>query len=280
LVIISRTTGELVVWDIAASAETKIKGLPRVSDGFVLSQNGDILINDDGPAVSVVDLRNGKLRFRRASDGLRAGACVSPDGSLVVLPVSDSAADLLPETGKAERFASFPGKRISCGAFDGTGTIVGFGFSDGAVAVVEVASKRVQTFEQVGHRGEVTALAFSRDGKTMVTGSEDAQVVVWDISTRKKTTTLAGHNLTVTALQFGSKGSEFYSLCAKRGPLKWDTKEWRVSKTYGDLKVGGFSMAVSPDERTLVVAGFRAEIYDTQSGEVSAIIPIPPKNDE
>ena len=34
-----------------------------------------------------------------------------------------------------------------------------------------------------GHRGKVTSIAFSRDGKQIVCGSEDKLVEIWDVET-------------------------------------------------------------------------------------------------
>jgi WD40 repeat protein len=198
----------------------------------------------------------------------------------VVFPVSDSAAELLLDKEKPQQLASFDRKRITTAAFDATGSRVGFGFADGSIAIVDAGARRAtMVLEQTGHKGEVTALTFSLDGKTMLSGGEDSRVFVWDMATKTKTKTLAGHNLTVTALQFGMKSGRLFSLCAKRGPLKWDTKDWRVLETYGDLKVGGFSMAVSADERMLVVAGYRAELYDLGSGQMIASIS-PPRSED
>ena len=43
-----------------------------------------------------------------------------------------------------------------------------------------------------GHTGEVWTVAFSTDGKTLVSGSTDSTVKLWDVATSKVRTTLNG----------------------------------------------------------------------------------------
>jgi hypothetical protein len=51
-----------------------------------------------------------------------------------------------------------------------------------AVHVLELATgKGRQRFD--GHKGRVTSLAFSADGKTLISGSEDTTALVWDVVT-------------------------------------------------------------------------------------------------
>jgi hypothetical protein len=50
---------------------------------------------------------------------------------------------------------------------------------DGTVRVWDTATGQ-ETRRLTGHRGEVTALAFAPDGRSLATGSTDATALVWD----------------------------------------------------------------------------------------------------
>ena len=57
-----------------------------------------------------------------------------------------------------------------------------------------------ETLTLLGHESAVTAVAFSVDGKRIVTGSLDRTVRVWDAITGKETHTLKGHSKRVTSV--------------------------------------------------------------------------------
>ena len=58
----------------------------------------------------------------------------------------------------------------------------------------------------VGHRGEVSALAFSPDGKTIASGGKDGIVILWDAPTGKEIHTFTGHFGNVFCLAFSPDG--------------------------------------------------------------------------
>jgi len=54
-----------------------------------------------------------------------------------------------------------------------------------------------EVFVQVGHISGVISVAFSPDGKTALSGSDDNTLKWWDLSTGRVLKTLEGHSLSV-----------------------------------------------------------------------------------
>ena len=106
------------------------------------------------------------------------------------------------------------------------------------------------------HQQNLFALAFSPDGKWLVTGSEDNTARLWDTRTRKPVVTLLGHPNIVYAAAFSPDGKTLAT-----GSRDGLIKLWSLA-TLGDKQVldtltlpsyheGIRSLAFSPDGNTL-----------------------------
>lgn len=58
-----------------------------------------------------------------------------------------------------------------------------------------------------GHANSVTSVAFSPDGSTLVTGSDDRTAIVWDVSSGDAILTISGHSDRVVAVAYSPDGT-------------------------------------------------------------------------
>jgi len=129
----------------------------------------------------VWDARTRKELLRlNGHDGTVYRAAFSPDGAWIVTASHDRSARLWDATNGKQLLCLEHEEGLTDAAFspDGRGLVTAFGNA----ACVWDASNGKELIRLVGHRGVVNGVAFSRDGKQVVTASLDWSIRVWDVS--------------------------------------------------------------------------------------------------
>ena len=124
-----------------------------------------------------------------------------------------------------------------------------------------------QEFALVGHTDRVRSIAYSLDGKRLITASHDGTARVWDAANGRQILVLQGHGGPVLSAAFSPDG-----LRAATGSYDKTTRVWDVS-TGRQLLVLPHpdrvrSVAFSPDGRQLVTASYdhTVRIWDAMTG--------------
>jgi hypothetical protein len=74
------------------------------------------------------------------------------------------------------------------------------------------------------HAKRVNALAFSSDGKRLVSGGEDGKVVLWDAETGESIKTFTGYKEAVRAVALSKDAARVFLGCADRRVYAWDVQ--------------------------------------------------------
>ncbi|MER6216101.1 serine/threonine-protein kinase [Streptomyces sp. NPDC001674] len=124
--------------------------------------------------------------------------------------------------------------------------------SSGVFAAIRLLADQRPWFQLTGHTDGVYGLEFSPDGKTLVSGSVDHTVRLWDVAGRREITSFTDHTDKVWSVAFGPDGKSAASGGADRTVRLWDIAERKAAATLTGHTSSVHSVAFSPDGRTLV----------------------------
>jgi len=126
----------------------------------------------------------------------------------------------------------------------------------------------------VGHTGSVTSVAFSPDGRRIVTSSQDHTAKVWDAEMGQEVLTLKGHTVTVWSVAFSPDGKRIITGGGEgdsSGDLPGEAMVWDAGTGQVLLALQGHTAAVSsvafsPDGRR-VLTGSRDGTVSVREAE-------------
>lgn len=123
-----------------------------------------------------------------------------------------------------------------------------------------------------GHDKEVRCLAFSPDGRWLVTGSEDESAILWDATTGKRVHTFQGHHSTVSGVAISADGKRVATSSYDHATIVWDAATGKRLRVMRHLHYFD-RLALSADGSRVVGCASnsgrdeRAILWDTLTGE-------------
>jgi serine/threonine protein kinase len=159
------------------------------------------------------------------------------------------------------------------------------GFGDPSQAPPELVAVRGDS--RLRHWHYVSTVAYSPDGETVVSGSHDGTIVVWDAKTGERRRVLSGPQVLVNQVILSPDGQTLVSAPWRGLPSDPEIRVWDLST--GEIRFvitaqgGKCIVAFSPDGQSIASAGATdgaITITDASSGLVRKSIPVDGANGE
>jgi WD40 repeat protein/uncharacterized caspase-like protein len=135
---------------------------------------------------------------------------------------------------------------------------------------------KVEVVAQLGHSISVSPVAFSPDGRSTMSGSQDNTIKLWDVATGRLLRTFQGHRAEVKSVAFSPDGRSVLSGSSELwgssdNTLKlWDAATGRQLRTFEGHSSGTDSVAFSPDGRRALSGGAdnTLKLWDVATGRL------------
>jgi WD40 repeat protein len=281
---IASTAGtEIHIWDPqTGKLKVSLKGNEKAVGAVAFSPDGSILASgSDDPSVRLWDIEKGTETFNLSADlDKRSKAQIysvtfSPNGKLVAAVNGNGQLQVWnPSLEKGKRLVAGFDAHPSNNAYQvvfgkDTSVIFTSGGDNKAKQWVglgpdgENLPGHARPTPIEGHTNNVTALAVSRDGKFLATGSSDKTIRLYDLTpgSAKLARVYQGHTEEVSTLAFSSDGKTLAS-----GSADQSIRLWRVSladdhQNFDEHKAYVWTAAFSPDGKLVASAGADRVIY-------------------
>ena len=231
------------------------------------------------------DERQETLTFTGHGDEIRSVA-VSPDGRVASAGIGTPVKVWDAATGEVGVEFNAHGVTVFCLAWQPDGERIACAGWDGRLHTVWVWDARTgkQVFPLPSGLA-CFAVAFSPDGRYLVTGEGNGALQVWDAGTGREVGTLGTHDQDIRGVVFSRDGGHLASSSGDGEVKLWDAT--RLDKEYLDGKPAprhtlparvpgpSVNVAFSPDGKRLATGGEKnlVKVWDVQTGKVLQTLP-------
>jgi WD40 repeat protein len=222
---------EAAIWDLAARKELRrFKAKESGVSCPVFSRDGKLLAVGDGNAVTVWDVATGECCHDLGHTYAVDGIAFAPDGRTIV-------------TGAA--------------------------YTDSVVRAWDPMTGQIKGRWR-GHKDGIEAIAYTRDGKLVASGSQDGTVRLWDPVSGKEVHRLDARDGMIYGMAFSPDGKRLAAGGKRKAVHLWDVATGKELEAFDNP--GGFILriAYSPNGKLLATRGIDEDvvrIWDASTGK-------------
>ncbi len=165
------------------------------------------------------------------------------------------------ETGREIRTFAVPGGNVTCAALCSRTGRVAAGWESDNKKDHRIVIWELTTGKEAGiikADALVVRIAFSPDGRQLLTSLENGSVILWDVRTGTKNRALIGHKERVNSVAFSPDGRYALTASDDATAVLWDANSGERKRTFGGHDSPVTAVAFDADGRQLLVGAGRA----------------------
>ncbi|MDB9449523.1 WD40 repeat domain-containing protein [Dolichospermum circinale] len=285
------------IWDLGTGTEKfTLEGHSNSVNAIAVTPDGKTVISGSRDnTIKIWDLGTGQEKFTLEghSDWVNAIA-VTPDGKTVISGSYDKTIKIWDvETGTEKFTLEGHSSSVKAIALTSDGKTVISGSSDNTIKIWDITQQKTGFFDFIheripsrlkftlkGHSDSVKAIAVTPDGKTVISGSYDKTIKIWDVETGTEKFTLTAHkySMSVDAIAVTPDGKTLISVLRHYTIDAFDASDntikiWDLGTGTEKFTLEGHSssvkaIVVTPDGKTVISGSDdnTIKIWDLRTG--------------
>lgn len=242
------------IWDATVGCQI---GEPiRCSDNILsvaFSPDGKYIVSGEGNNVHIYDVATNKQIGKTlvGHTSLVSSVAFSPDGNRIVSGSFDHTIRIWDITTDGHIRKLSEGRPDTI-AFSPNGKCIAFE-TNNSIYIWEVATNKQIGSPLVGHTSYVSSIAYSPDGKRIISGSSDHTIRIWDATTGKQIgEPMEGHTDTVACVAYSPDGKHIISGSYDHTIRIWDASTGKQITNLGNQGARVKLVSYSPDGNCIV----------------------------